>query len=219
MWNEFHATLFIHHRLELHIADPEDSDFGCVEHRREAFNARRTQIGDGERSAGQFVGINRAFRAGFSKALGFRRDVFKREFIGEANHRNHQAARRIDSEPEVYVFELHHFFAEPIGVKIGEFNDGLCNRIENQIVDGDARFILGRFKLFASGENRARIGGGIHRELRGGLHRTEHPLRNQFADSFNLNFFQRTHALFTIRDFRNCWCGRCGDSRRLNVSR
>ena len=109
--------------------------------------------------------------------------------VGKTDHRNHQAARRVDRKTEMHVFELHHLFTEPVGIEIGEFNNRLSNRVENEIVDGDARFILGCFKLFSSVQNCTRIGLSVHGELRGGLHRVEHPVSNQFANAFDLNFF------------------------------
>ena len=83
----------------------EDGHLGRVEHRREGLDAEGAEVRHREGAARELVGIDVARLAGRREPLGLGRYLAQREEVGVADHRHHEAARRVDREGEVDPLE------------------------------------------------------------------------------------------------------------------
>ena len=90
-------------RLVLHRADREDRDLRRIEHRRELLDAEHPEVGDRERPA-LHVRQRELVVARAADEIGARAgDLLHRPAVGVADHRDDQALRRGDRDPDVRV--------------------------------------------------------------------------------------------------------------------
>ena len=125
-------------RLEVDVSHAQDADLGRVEHGREAFDAKRAQIGDREGAAGQFVGRDAAFDASDGKSFGLGRQVTERKRIGVTHSRHHQPAGRVHSDAQMDVAVLVEHVAFKERIQAGILGQRPRHGQQYQIVDGHA---------------------------------------------------------------------------------
>ena len=178
------------HRLEIDVADAQNAYLGRVEHGREGLDPQAAQVGHGEGAAGQFVRGNATIEAGCCQPLGLAGDLPQAELAGIADHGNHQPARRIHGHTKLHSAVASQRVALEMRVQVGVQWQRACNSQQDQVVDRDA--LQGK-RLGAGLEagpqslQRAGIGRRVERQLRRGLHRSQHPFRNDFAHACNLH--------------------------------
>ena len=122
-------------------ADAQNTGLGRIDDGSEALDTHGADVGNGEGSAGQIVGVDLAFAGFLSQLLGGFGDLLQGHLVGVEDGGNHQAALGIACEAEVYALEVLHGLAvvDQMSVQslVLDVLQSACNSIHDDVVQGD----------------------------------------------------------------------------------